>query len=87
MGINQYRILGINIIVSAGSSTNFSAQVQVSNKPDDVNSWANFGAAQTLTSDGGYAFNLADCGFRAMRVVFTRSAGSATFEIIVQSKS
>lgn len=95
---NMDHLHGFSAIVNltGSSSLNGTLKLQVSNNAflDNVNNnpdpnavWADQpGSTYTVTADGVYAWDLTATDFGAVRVVYTRTAGSANMVIYIRAK-
>lgn len=74
----------VNIYLKwAGSTPVGSFKIQVSNDSDDTPSnWEDLsGTTVAVTNDGSNMWNINNTGFRWMRIVYTRTSGSATISV------
>lgn len=79
-----FTTFGIQVDVTAAAALNFSLQIQAS--VDGV-TWGDYGTAITVTANGTYLWNVTGYGFRYLKIVGTRTAGSATFVIKALGKT
>jgi hypothetical protein len=76
--------VNIHAIVSSGSSPVGVFKLQLSGKenPAADTDWVDYdGSSMNVTADGGFMWNISSQAARFVRVVYTRTSGSATANI------
>lgn len=88
MSIIEDKTVGLQIATSSSSSLTCTATVEVSNFDPSLELFDTFPVASiSITADGVSSWNVADCGFKWMRVRLNVSAGSAKFTVVAVKKS
>jgi hypothetical protein len=86
--VSHDKTIGIQGVVSSASTLTCTATVEVSNFSPDLDKFDTYPVASiSLTADGTFSWNIADCGFKWIRVRLNVSAGSAVFDILGVKKS
>jgi hypothetical protein len=86
--VMQDKTLGIQIYTSAADTLTCAATVEVSNFDPTLGYFDTFPVSTiAITADGSSSWNIADCGFKWVRVRLNVSAGTAKFAVVVVKKS
>lgn len=96
--VSAVDLVSIQAVWSGGGSPNGTFKIQVSN--DDVAegsaanpsvnvvNWSDYtGSAVAISADGDLAYNIANFGYRWIRLVYTRTSGTATLNTNLVIKS
>lgn len=100
MRVDMFTLAAIQATISGSGSLNGTLKLQASNDagvdlannpvPSQVTGLSNWsdiaGTTQTVTVDGSSMWNVADIGFRWLRVVYTKTAGTGTILIVGNAK-
>lgn len=87
INVDLISVAGIQLIVSSASTLNATAKIQASCDASSPTNWTDIsGTSTNLTADGGSLWNLSDLGYTWIRLVYTRTGGSATINARMQIK-
>ena len=82
------KTVGIQGVVTSASTLTCAATVEVSNFDPSLGHFDTYPVATiAITADGTFSWNIADCGFKWVRVRLNVSAGSAVFNVLAVKKS
>lgn len=86
--VGNVETLNLQVVVSSCSSCAGVFKLQASNAASPATAdWTDIdGTQQTLSADGNFMWNLQRPGYKKLRLVYTRTAGSATANGNIVSK-
>jgi hypothetical protein len=87
----------VQLVISGSAALNGTVKLQASNDPGNnpmtgmqnvtgVSNWVDVTLPQAITVDGASMIDIASMGYRWLRLVYTRTAGSGTIAITLNAK-